>query len=238
MTNAQHIRPEDLDWETFHDPHGRPTTPTRVLRDSEPFLIEADFPANFYAGVHWHPHDTIYLITRGEMRIGEEGSFRPGDIRWVKAGHAYGPEEAGPDGVQFHLFSLGGDIGLNWADLYEVPEALTARLSQFEQVAGRRSVEEMPSVHVSDPIPDWASMPDEGPLIFKVTMGSEDSQHAFTPSFDSVWYVLSGGLDIEGHGRVAAGEFFCAPANDAHPINSSDSQTEWLVFCSRSLQPL
>ena len=93
-----HIRPHDLDWETFHDPHGRPTTPTRVLRDSEPFLIEADFPAHFHAGLHWHPHDTIYVITRGEMRIGDEGSFRPGDIRWVKAGHAYGPEEAGEEG--------------------------------------------------------------------------------------------------------------------------------------------
>ena len=112
-----HIRPQYLGWETFHDPHGRPTTPTRILRASEPFLIEADFPAHFHAGLHWHPHDTIYVITRGEMRIGNEGSFRPGDIRWVKAGHSYGPEEAGDEGVQFHLFSLGGDIGLNWADL-------------------------------------------------------------------------------------------------------------------------
>ena len=117
MTDAQHIRPDDLEWETFHDPHGRPTTPTRVLRSTEPFLIEADFPAGFYAGLHWHPHDTIYLVTRGEMRIGNEGSFCPGDIRWVKAGHSYGPEEASEEGVQFHLFSLGGDIGLNWACL-------------------------------------------------------------------------------------------------------------------------
>ena len=65
MTVLEHIRPDDLAWESFHDPHGRPTTPTRILRTSEPFLIEADFPANFYAGLHWHPHDTIYLITRG-----------------------------------------------------------------------------------------------------------------------------------------------------------------------------
>ena len=69
------------------------------------------------------------------MRIGDEGSFRPGDIRWVKAGHAYGPEEAGEEGVQFHLFSLGGDIGLNWADLYDVPGALTARLGNGESLA-------------------------------------------------------------------------------------------------------
>ena len=49
-----HIRPHDVEWETFHDPHGRPTTPTRILRASEPFLIEADFPAHFHAGLHWH----------------------------------------------------------------------------------------------------------------------------------------------------------------------------------------
>jgi len=238
MSNARHIRPDDLDWETFHDPHGRPTTPTRVLRSSEPFLIEADFPANFYAGLHWHPHDTIYLITRGEMRIGDEGSFRPGDVRWVKAGHAYGPEEAGPDGVQFHLFSLGGDIGLNWADLYDVPEALTQRLSQFEQVAGRRSVAAMPCVHVGEPIPDWEAMPDEGPLIFKVAMGSEDPQQSFTLGFDSVWYVFSGALDIEGHAQVSAGEFFCASADEAYTLSAGDAETEWLVFSSRSLQPL
>ena len=45
-------------------------------------------------------------------------------------------EEAGEEGVQFHLFSLGGDTGSNWADLYEVPERLKARLSQFQQPAG------------------------------------------------------------------------------------------------------
>ncbi len=47
---GEHIRTDDLDWEIFYDPHGRPTTPTRVLRGSEPFLIEADFPANFLRG--------------------------------------------------------------------------------------------------------------------------------------------------------------------------------------------
>ena len=47
------------------------------------------------------------------MRIGDEVSFRPGDIRWVEAGHACDPEEASEEGAQSHLFSLGGDIGLN-----------------------------------------------------------------------------------------------------------------------------
>jgi redox-sensitive bicupin YhaK (pirin superfamily) len=205
-----HIRPQDLGWETFHDPHGRPTTPTRILRSSEPFLIEADFPAHFHAGLHWHPHDTIYVITRGEMRIGNEGSFRPGDIRWVKAGHSYGPEEAGDEGVQFHLFSLGGDIGLNWADLYEVPEALSERLRQFQQPVGRRRVDEMPVVGPSDALPSWDQMPDEGPLIFRVSMGADEQQAAFSPGFDCVWYLLGGALEVNG-GTTG----FCSPAGAA-----------------------
>ena len=233
-----HIRPHDLDWETFHDPHGRPTTPTRILRTSEPFLIEADFPAHFHAGLHWHPHDTIYVITRGEMRIGDEGSFRPGDIRWVKAGHAYGPEEAGEEGVQFHLFSLGGDIGLNWADLYEVPEALTARLSQFQQLAGRRRIDDMPVVSPADALPGWDQMPDEGPLIFRVSMDAGEEHAAFCPGFDCVWFVREGAVEVNGTSTVDSGEFFCSDAEANYSLKASTKGACWLVFCSRSLQPL
>ena len=229
-----HIRPQDLGWESFHDPHGRPTTPTRILRSSEPFLIEADFPAHFHAGLHWHPHDTIYVITRGEMRIGNEGSFRPGDIRWVKAGHSYGPEEAGDEGVQFHLFSLGGDIGLNWADLYEVPEALNERLSQFQQPAGRRRVDEMPAVGPSDALPSWDQMPDDGPLIFRVSMGADEEQAAFSPGFDCVWYVLDGAVLIDNETRVLAGEFFCASGGASYALATEDHSANWLVFASSS----
>ena len=229
-----HIRPQDLGWESFHDPHGRPTTPTRILRSSEPFLIEADFPAHFHAGLHWHPHDTIYVITRGEMRIGNEGSFRPGDIRWVKAGHSYGPEEAGDEGVQFHLFSLGGDIGLNWADLYEVPEALNKRLSQFQQPAGRRRVDEMPVVGPSDALPSWDQMPDEGPLIFRVSMGADEEHAAFSPEFDCVWYVLDGAVLIDNETRVLAGEFFCASGAASYALATGDHSANWLVFASSS----
>ncbi len=238
MTDAQHIRPDDLEWETFHDPHGRPTTPTRVLRSTEPFLIEADFPAGFYAGLHWHPHDTIYLVTRGEMRIGNEGSFCPGDIRWVKAGHSYGPEEASEEGVQFHLFSLGGDIGLNWADLHEVPEALTQRLGQFQHPAGRRRVNEMPVVSPGEALPDWEQMPDEGPLIFRVRLNPDSEHEAFSCDFDCVWYLLEGSVEVGAETTVSAGEFFCASMNEAYSLRAGSKGAEWLVFSSRSLQPL
>lgn len=131
------IRPTEHEWEQYPDPHGRPTTPVRILRSDDPYVLEADFPPHFHAGLHWHPYDTIYLITAGSMRFGDEGTFRDGDIRWVRGGHAYGPERAGPNGVQFHLISLGGAVGLNWADLYEVPDAVRTRLAGFGTRAGR-----------------------------------------------------------------------------------------------------
>ena len=234
MADAQHIKPDDLPWESFHDPHGRPTTPTRILRSREPFLIEADFPANFYAGEHWHPHDTIYLITQGEMRIGDEGAFCPGDIRWVKAGHAYGPEEAGEQGVQFHLFSLGGDIGLNWADLYEVPKTLTARLARFEHVAGRRRCDDLPLISPGDPIPQVGAMLDEGPLIFRVQMRERDSAENFALDFEAVWYLRAGSVSVQGVGSIASGEFFCSDAGQSYDLVAGAEGAEWLVFASHA----
>ena len=47
-----------------------------------------------------------------------EGSFFPGDIRWVKAGKST-IESAGSEGSRFYLIALGGNIPLMWDDLYE-----------------------------------------------------------------------------------------------------------------------
>lgn len=135
------LRPAEHAWEQFPDPHGRPTTPVRILHAGVPFVLEADFPPAFRAGLHWHPHDTLYVITAGALQFGDEGWFRPGDVRWVRGGHSYGPELAGPDGVRFHLVSLGGPIGLNWSDLYEVPAALASRLASFDARAGRLALD-------------------------------------------------------------------------------------------------
>ena len=152
----------------------------------------------------------------------------------MKAGHSYGPEEAGDEGVQFHLFSLGGDIGLNWADLYEVPEALNERLSQFQQPTGRRRVDEMPVVGPSDALPSWDQMPDEGPLIFRVSMGADEAHAAFSPGFDCVWYVLDGAVLIDNETRVLAGEFFCASGGASYALATGDHSANWLVFASSS----
>ena len=206
------IRPDDFTWEQYPDPHQRPTTPVRILRAAEPFLIEADFPPDFHAGLHWHPHDTIYLMTAGEMRIGEEGSFGPGSLRWVKAGHAYGPEEAGPEGTRFHLFSLGGEIGLNWADLYEVPGQLTDRLKRFSAPAGRRDLDRAPLWRPGGVVPTREEMPDEGPLVFRLDL--PPGTPAVEVSFPFPWmcFLTGGSLRVEDIGSVSAGDFYWAGA--------------------------
>lgn len=65
------------------------------------------FPPNYVGKVHWHPADTLYVIRRGQFIVEGEGTYEVGDIRWVKAGTAYGPESAGPDGCDVMLVAAG-----------------------------------------------------------------------------------------------------------------------------------
>lgn len=69
---------------------------------------------------HWHKSDTIYLVRRGELTVPGEGTYREGDIRWVRGGYAYGGELPGPDGVEFIFVSL-GEYGWFDPDVHEPP---------------------------------------------------------------------------------------------------------------------
>lgn len=109
-----------------------PYVPGRILIDGDPddtsimvrFLGEdmekgpwctyIKFGPNVEEASHSHGHDTIYLFMAGSMTIGEEGTFRAGDVRWVRGGHFYGPEAAGPEGVEFFLISLGPEMAPNY----------------------------------------------------------------------------------------------------------------------------
>lgn len=195
------IVPADVPWEQFHDPHGRPTTPVRNLTSEDgPNIIEAKFPPGFYAGEHWHPFDTIYLFTAGEMIVGGEGSYGPGDLRWVKAGHVYGPEEAGPEGVQFFLLSLGGSVGLNWADLYEVPAEHRVRLDSLGSRWGRVSSAQVPWEAFEDP----AGRPTqpvqvlaaEDPYILRTRFVPEYIAGEHWHDFDTVYFVTDGSMQF------------------------------------------
>lgn len=195
------IRPSEVEWEMFHDPHDRPTTPVRALAvENGPNLLQAQFPPNFSAGDHWHPFDTIYLITKGEMKVGGEGSYRPGDIRWVKAGHVYGPEEAGPDGCEFFLLALGGEVGLNWADIYDVPTELTDRLGRFDQPWGRVSLDDVEWEEFEDPAGRPTQpvqvLSGEDPYILRTRFTPDYVAGEHWHDFDTIYFITDGSMQF------------------------------------------
>ena len=71
-------------------------------------VMTFEFPPGYAGVVHSHPEDTVYLVRRGTFIVDGEGTFLPGDIRWVKAGTFYGPERAGDDGCEVVLITKGG----------------------------------------------------------------------------------------------------------------------------------
>jgi len=217
------LRPSDIAWEQFHDPHDRPTTPIRVLKADDPYTIEADFPPDFYAADHWHPHDTLYVFTKGEMRIGEEGSFFPGDIRWVKAGHIYGPEEAGPDGVTFYLVSLGGEVGLNWADIYDVPEALQDRLSTLKDLWGRVNFADVPFQEGSAPGHEVQVLHNASPRLIRERFAPDGDGFTTSHAASSLTFVLDGRLHVDGEGWFEAGDIRWAHGQQAGAPVKTDS---------------
>lgn len=98
-------------WAAMHDRSGFiPEGPSyKQLMDParEGEFVLMRFPPDYVAPSHWHPSDTVYIITQGLFIVEGEGEYRPGQIRWVGGGYAYGAETAGPEGCEFYLLSLG-----------------------------------------------------------------------------------------------------------------------------------
>lgn len=81
--------------------------------DSGPWVMQIQFAPDYVEPKHWHEHDTIYIVIRGEMRVADEGTYRVGDLRWVRGRTFYGPETAGAEGCEFWLVS-NGRIGIHY----------------------------------------------------------------------------------------------------------------------------
>ena len=96
----------------------------------------------------------------------------------------------------------------------------------------------MPLVTPGESCPDWDAMPDEGPLIFRMALTRDAHSSDVSIPFDAVWYVRSGSVEIVGEATVGEGEFFCASADQSYSLKAGPNGVEWLVFLSRSLQPL
>ena len=93
----KHIRPSEYDWDYFKDTNGRETSMVRTLITGDEYIWEASLRPNYVAESHWHPYDIVQIFLEGEFTAEGEGSFYPGDVRWVKAG-ASTIEGAGKDG--------------------------------------------------------------------------------------------------------------------------------------------
>jgi hypothetical protein len=91
------IRVDNIDWTHFFDPTGWIDPGASLKR----------FAPNFVAPSHWHDNDTIYIIRQGLFIVEGEGEYRPGDVRWVQGGTAYGSERAGPEGCEVFLVTTG-----------------------------------------------------------------------------------------------------------------------------------
>ena len=139
MNNWNHIRPSNFEWEYFEDKHGRETSKVRKLITGEQYIWEASLRPGYLAESHWHPYDIVQIFLEGEFTAEGEGSFYPGDVRWVKAGHS-SIEGAGSDGSRFYLIALGGDIPLMWDDIYEAPTDLLKQLKERGNPVGSANV--------------------------------------------------------------------------------------------------
>jgi hypothetical protein len=70
-------------------------------------FVYVRFAPHYIAPSHWHPSNTIYIITQGVFNVEGEKTYYPGDVRWIRGGYPYGAESAGPEGCEFYLASLG-----------------------------------------------------------------------------------------------------------------------------------
>jgi len=105
--------------------------------DFDPFLLCDDFrnevPADYLAGVPWHPHrgiETITYVLAGTVdhadSIGNRGAIAPGDIQWMTAGSGIIHQEMpkGDATGRMHGFQL-------WANL---PSALKMTKPRYQEV--------------------------------------------------------------------------------------------------------
>jgi ectoine hydroxylase-related dioxygenase (phytanoyl-CoA dioxygenase family) len=84
--------------------------------DGKPFILFVEDPPNKTRPKHYHHGDVVYVYTKGEHHIEGEGVYRAGDIRWTRAGHAYGPETTGPEGGSWWIISYSDPLPVNVAE--------------------------------------------------------------------------------------------------------------------------
>ncbi|MEO0962434.1 MAG: phytanoyl-CoA dioxygenase family protein [Pseudomonadota bacterium] len=84
--------------------------PDALGQEGRPYVFMVEDPPHKTRARHYHHADVLYVYTKGEHHIEGEGTYRAGDLRWTRAGHAYGPETTGPDGGAWWVISYADPI--------------------------------------------------------------------------------------------------------------------------------
>lgn len=110
------VTPSELPVHAAHDPeHIDGSIEVRIV-SRQPLVLENTFAPGTRVAAHSHGCDTLYVFAAGEFHIEGEGVFGPGDIRFVRAGHVYGPEWAGPEGAVLQIIGLAPGFDTAYAD--------------------------------------------------------------------------------------------------------------------------
>ena len=108
------VRLDDIELQPDPDHAGASAAFLGEDMETGPWLLRIRLEPGTSVPPHWHTCDTIYVVTSGDMSVGDEGAFRACDVRWVRAGTFYGPEVAGADGCELLLISSGGPPGVEF----------------------------------------------------------------------------------------------------------------------------
>jgi hypothetical protein len=116
--NVVRCRPDEGQWVTNPAASSGEATffPEAFGQDGAPFMFLVRFPPNDVRVAHSHHDDIFYVFVAGENHVEGEGTYRAGDVRWVRAGHVYGPEKTGPDGASWWVISKGNPAIIPVAD--------------------------------------------------------------------------------------------------------------------------
>ncbi len=195
----KHIRPSEYDWDYFKDVNGRETSMVRTLITGDEYIWEASLRPNYVAESHWHPYDIVQIFLEGEFTAEGEGSFYPGDVRWVKAG-ASTIEGAGKDGCRFYLIALGGDIPLMWDDIYELPDDLKDELSKRGNPVGSANINKLESELFHDPngrpTQPVKIICDESPWVIETTFEPDYIATDHWHAHNTLYFIMDGEMQF------------------------------------------
>ena len=220
--NWKYIRPSEYNWELFKDTHGRKTSMVREFVTGDEYIWEASLEPNYVAESHWHPFDIVQIFLEGEFIVEDEGSFFPGDIRWVKAGHS-SVEGASDQGSRFYLIALGGDIPLMWDHLYQVPKDLKDQLSKRGNPVGSANVNKIKSELFHDPhgrpTQPIKIISNENPWVIETTFDADYIASDHWHAHNTLYFIMEGEMEFgpdeplykKGDIRVVKGGYSYGP---------------------------